>query len=94
MRVVLKILLFPVTLALNLLVAVCRVACQLSDMVLGMMSLVIFITGLGTIVLLGEFKDGMGILGLAFLVSPYGAPLVAMFLVELLGVANEALKEI
>ena len=94
MRVVLKILLFPVTLALGLLVAACRLACQLSGMVLGMLALVIFVTGLGTIVLLGEFKDGLGIVGLALLVSPFGVPLIATFLVELLGVANEALKEI
>ena len=94
MRVVLKILLFPVTLVLSLVVAACRLACQLSGMVLGMLALVIFITGLGTMVLLGDVKEGLGILGLAFLVSPFGVPLIATFLVELLGVVNEALKEI
>ena len=94
MRVVLKILLFPVTLALSLVVAACRIACQLSGMVLGMLALVIFVTGLGTMVLLGDFGEGLGILGLAYLVSPFGVPLIATFLVELLGVANEALKEI
>ena len=94
MRVILNILIFPVTLVLGLLVAVCRLVCQLSGMVLGMLALVVFITGLGTMVLLGDFKDGISIVGLAFLISPFGAPLIATLLVELLGVANETLKEI
>ena len=94
MRVVLKILLFPVMLALGLLVTVCRLACQVSGMLLGILALVIFVIGLGTMVLLGEFKDGMGIVGIAFLISPLGVPLIATFLVELLGVATDALRAI
>lgn len=94
MRVILKIFLFPVTLALSLVVALCRLACQLSGMVLGMLALVIFATGLGTMLLLQEVREGLGIMGLAFLVSPFGVPLIATFLVELLGVFNDSLKEI
>ena len=94
MRVVLKILLFPVTLALSLVVALCRLACQLSGMVLGLLALVIFATGLGTMLLLQEVREGLGIMGLAFLVSPFGVPLIATFLVELLGIFNDSLKEI
>ena len=94
MRIILKILLFPVTLSLSLLVTICRLACQLSGMVLGMLAFAMFVISLGVMVILQDFHEGAKMMGLTLLVSPFGIPLIATFLVELLGIFNETLKEI
>ena len=94
MRILLKILLFPVILLLSILVAVCRFLCVFSSMILGILAFVIFAVALGTMVLLGEFWEGVKIVVLAWLISPYGIPLFASFLVELVDGLNSKLKAI
>lgn len=94
MRILLKILLFPVILLLSILVAVCRFLCAFSSMILGILAFVIFAVALGTMVLLGEFWEGVKIVVLAWLISPYGIPLFASFLVELVDGLNSRLKAI
>lgn len=95
MRILLKILLFPVTLALTIIVALCRLLCIVSGTVLGIVAFVILLIGIGTVLLLGEpFMTGLKIAGLAWLISPFGLPLIATFLVELLGGFNDMLKAI
>ena len=44
--------------------------------------------------LLQDFPEGLRLMGLAWLISPFGLPLIAAFLVELLGVFNDSLKAI
>ncbi len=94
MKVILRILLFPVRLVLSLIVTIGRLVCQLSGTVLGVLAFVIFAIALGVMIILQDFHEGVRIIGLAFLVSPLGIPLIATFMVELLGVFNERLKEI
>ncbi len=95
MRILAKILLFPVTLALSIIVAVLRLLCLISGTVLGVLALVILLIAVGTVVLLGEpILTGLGIAGLAWLISPFGLPLVATFLVEAIGGFNTMLKGI
>ena len=94
MRFIIKLFLFPITLALTILVAACRLLCQLSTMLLGVLAFVVFAIALGTMVLLQDFPEGLRILGLAWLISPLGLPLIAAFLVELLGLFNDSLKAI
>jgi hypothetical protein len=94
MRILLKIFLFPVILLLSILVAVCRFLCAFSSMILGILAFVIFAVALGTMVLLGEFWEGVKIVVLAWLISPYGIPLFASFLVELVDGLNSRLKAI
>lgn len=94
MRFVLKLCLFPITLALSILVLAGRMLCQLSTMVLSLLAFVVFVIGLGTIVLLQNPSEGVRILGLALLLSPLGLPLIAVFLVELLGVFNDSLRTV
>ena len=94
MRFLIKLFLFPITLALTILVAACRLLCQLSTMVLGIVAFVCFAITLGTMVLLQDFPEGLRLMGLAWLISPFGLPLIAAFLVELLGVFNDSLKAI
>ena len=79
MRIIIKILLFPIVLALTLLVAFCRFFCLFSGMVLGIVAFLLFL--LGIVVLFAGRVDGfIGFLVLAWLVSPYGLPLAAIWL--------------
>ena len=95
MRIILKILLFPVTLVLSIIVAICRLLCIISGTVLGIVSFAILLVAIGTVVLLGEpLMTDLGIAGLAWLISPIGLPLIATFLVELVGGLNDTLKAI
>ena len=94
MRFIIKLFLFPITFALTILVVACRLLCQLSTMLLGVLAFVVFAIALGTMVLLQDFPEGLRIMGLAWLISPFGLPLIAAFLVELLGIFNDSLKAI
>jgi hypothetical protein len=94
MRVLLKILLFPLILLLTIFVAACRFLCTFSTMILFILAFVIFAIALGTMILLGEFWEGVKIVVLAWLISPYGIPLFASWLVEKLDDLNGWLKAI
>ena len=93
MRIIIKILLFPIVLALTLLVAFCRFFCLFSGMVLGIVAFLLFL--LGIVVLFAGRVDGfIGFLVLAWLVSPYGLPLAASWLTERVADFNQMLKSI
>ena len=93
MRIIIKILLFPIVLALTLLVAFCRFFCLFSGMVLGIVAFLLFL--LGIVVLFAGRGDGfIGFLVLAWLVSPYGLPLAASWLTERVADFNHMLKSI
>lgn len=94
MRMLLKILLFPIILLLTIFVAACRFLYAFSSMILSILAFVIFAVALCTMVLLGEFWEGVKIGTLAWLISPYGIPLFASFLVELVDGLNSRLKTI
>ena len=93
MRIIIKILLFPIVLALTLLVAFCRFFCLFSGMVLGIVAFLLFL--LGIVVLFAGRVDGFIVfLVLAWLVSPYGLPLAASWLTERVADFNHMLKSI
>lgn len=93
MRILVKILLFPIVLVLTLLVAFCRFFCLFSGMVLGIVAFLLFL--LGIVVLFAGRVDGfIGFLVLAWLVSPYGLPLAASWLTERVADFNHMLKSI
>lgn len=94
MRLILKILLFPIIVLLTIFVAACRFLCAFSTMILGIIAFVIFAIALGTMILLGELWEGVKIVVPAWLISPYGIPLFASFLVELVDGLNSRLKAI
>ena len=71
-----------------------QIMTRLSTMVLEIVAFVCFAIALGTMVLLQDFPEGLRLMGLAWLISPFGLPLIAAFLVELLGVFNDSLKAI
>ena len=93
MRIFLKILLFPVVLVLTVLVAFCRFFCLFSGMILGIVAVLLFLIGL--LVLVAGRVDGfIGFMVLAWLVSPYGLPLVASWLTDRVADFNQMLKSI
>ena len=88
MRILLKILLFPVVL-----VAFCRFFCLFSGLILGILAGLLFLIGL--LVLFAGRVDGfIGFMVLAWLVSPYGLPLAASWLTERVADFNRMLKSI
>lgn len=94
MRILLKILLFPVTLIVSIILLVCQFVCIFSSMLLSILAFVLFTLGLASMVFLGDVKQGLNALFIAFLLSPYGLPMVAAWLIGTIGGINERLKSI
>lgn len=94
MRLVLKILLFPVVLVLTILVAVCRFLCTFSTILLSIIAFVIFAFALGSMILLQDVPSGLKIMVLAWCISPYGIPLFASWLVEMMDSLNGKIKAV
>lgn len=93
MRILIKILLFPIVLALTLQVAFCRFFCLFSGMVLGIVAFLLFLQG-NEVLFAGRVDGYIGFLVLAWLVSPYGLPLAASWLTERVADFNHMLKSI
>lgn len=94
MRILLKILLFPITLILTVILLFCEFICLFGTAVLSVLAFIIFVIALGTMIFLGEVQDGIKAMILAYLVSPYGIPMFAGWLIGILQTANERLKAI
>ena len=94
MRIILKILLFPVTLSLTIILLICEFICMFGTMLLSILSLLLFTLALATMILLREKQDGLRAMVLAYLVSPYGIPMLAAWIIGSVGQINERLKSI
>ena len=101
MRTLLKILLFPVSLVLTLVV---HVACFLVDSISGLLNIISFLLFLGGMVMVGfaihdggkydSWQTAIIILIVSFVVSPYGLPKIAAWLVLKLDDLNDFIKTI
>jgi hypothetical protein len=94
MRILLKILLFPITLILTVILLICEFICMFGTMLLSILALLVFALALGTMIFLGEVQDGFKIMVLAYLIGPYGIPLFTSWLIGEIGQINERLKAI
>lgn len=92
MRVLIKILLFPITLILTVLILFFDFVCLFSTAVLSILSFVVFMIALGTIFILRETSEGIRIIVLAYLISPYGIPMFAAWLIAKIEGLNNMLK--
>ena len=73
----------------------CRLLCLISNTVLTLLALAILAIAIGTVTIVGEpLAEGLRIAGLAWLISPFGLPILATLLIELFGGLNELLKQI
>ena len=81
MRGLLKIILLPLRLALGVIIGICRFFCICSAAVLSVLSGVLFLLSL---IALFVGHTQVGILGLigAFLISPFGLPKIASWLID------------
>ena len=91
MKLVLKILVLPVSLVLSVLTAVCAFVFTRAAILLGLASAIL--STLAVMVFLADSAKNAGIvLGIAFLISPYGLPRLGAFLLGGLMLANESIK--
>ena len=94
MRILLKILLLPITLVLSVIVLVCQFLCVFSSALLSVLAFLLFVLALAIMVLIGEVGEGLKALLAAYLISPYGIPMLATWLIGAVGNINERLKAI
>lgn len=79
MRMLLKILTAPIILVLTLFVWLCAGLVYISGLMLGLVSMVLGLLGVAVLIIY-SLQNGIILLVLAFLVSPYGLPLAAIWL--------------
>ncbi len=94
MRILLKVILFPITLVLSITVATSRFLCHFSSVLLSILSVVIFLIAVLALLIL---KDPLAALNagiIAFVISPYGIPKLADWLIDKLENFNCLLKSI
>ena len=91
MRLIFKLLAFPFVLVTGLLYLVCKFLVIASGAVLGILGIV-FLASLVLFFTAGVWA-GLAWLVIAFLISPYGLPMAAAWLVGMIGGANHALKD-
>ena len=94
MRILLKILFFPITIILTVLILFFDFVFLFSTAVLSILSFVVFMIALGTIFILRETSEGIKIIVLAYLISPYGIPMFAAWLIAKIEGLNDMLKSI
>ena len=92
MRLIFKLLAFHLVLVTGLLYLVCKFLVIASGAVLGILSGIVFLASLVLFFTAGVWA-GLAWLVIAFLISPYGLPMAAAWLVGMIGGANHALKD-
>lgn len=92
MRILLKILAAPIMLLLTIIVAFCTFIISVTGIVFWILSVLVFV---GAVLLFfsQQIAGGIAFLVIAFLVSPYGLPALAAWLVGMLGSAKDSLRE-
>ncbi len=89
----LRILCFPVLLTLNILFLVCSGVLCLSEWIFSLAGTVLLLLGGYALIIDGNLQ-GLAVMLIGWLVSPYGLPMLALKLVCLLGAAGEWVLEI
>ncbi|MBO5145062.1 MAG: hypothetical protein J6C19_05950 [Lachnospiraceae bacterium] len=91
MRILLKLIAAPFVLALTLMVAVLNFSISLASWMLGILSLIAAVCGVFDL-FRGDTAQGLYCLVVAFVVSPFGLPAVAEWLIDRLDDLNYSLK--
>ena len=92
MRLIVKLFALSFVLVTGILYLVCKFLVVISGAVLGILSGIVFLAALVLFFIAG-FWPGFSWLVIAFLISPYGLPMAAAWLVGIIGGANSALKD-
>lgn len=92
MRLIFKIFALPFLLVLSLLAAVLMFLFDVAGWFLSLSSGILAVIAVGLFVLQHQPVGGVAFLALAFLLSPYGLPTIAEFLIGLLDELNYSLR--
>jgi len=92
MRLILKILAIPLIVVLALFVWICSGLLYCSAFILGLAGTVLGVLGV-VVLITGAVTNGIIVLVMAFLVSPFGIPMAAVRLLGMLQGANYALRD-
>ena len=92
MRLIFKIFALPFLLVLSLLAAVLMFLFDVAGWFLSLASGILAVIAVGLFVLQHQPVGGVAFLVLAFLLSPYGLPTIAEFLIGLLDELNYSLR--
>lgn len=79
LKLLTKILVAPVILLLTLAIWICVGIVYISGLVLGLISMVIALLGVAVLITYSP-QNGIILLAIAFLISPYGLPMAAIWL--------------
>jgi hypothetical protein len=79
MKLILKILVAPIILALTVFIWVCALVLRMSAWVLGIISTILGALGLAVLILVNT-TNGIIVLLMAFLISPVGLPMAAAWI--------------
>ena len=79
LKLPLKIIMSPVILSLTLFVWICVGIVYVSGLVLGLISMVVALLGVAVLITY-SLQNGIILLVIAFLISPYGLPMAAIWL--------------
>ena len=88
-----KIILFPIILLLSILISFLKFIIKVSGMILCIISFLVFIGAVACFIQ-NDMVTGMVALLLAFLISPYGLPKIALWITAYLEVGKDTLREI
>lgn len=87
-----KIVLFTVSVESTLLLLPCKFVCLFGTMLLSKISFPIFTVALLTMLFFGETGEGFKMMFLAFMISPYGIPMVASWLIGVVDGIRERIR--
>ncbi len=92
MRLVLKIFVLPFILITGIVYWMCKILLIMSGAVLGILSGIVFFAAIG-IMFSSGWLPGLICISIAFLISPYGLPMIAAWMTGKLGGINYALRD-
>lgn len=92
MKIVLKLLATPVVMILTIFIGLCVVLLHISALILGLAGTVVALLGLAVLITY-SVKNGIILLVIAFLLSPFGLPMLAVRVLGLLQDVNYALRD-
>ncbi|EJP19917.1 hypothetical protein HMPREF1142_1672 [Peptostreptococcaceae bacterium AS15] len=93
MRWILKIIVFPIILILSILISFLNFILAFSVSILAILSFLIALLSLSALVN-KDTTTFIQVIIIAFLISPYGLPKIAMWIVAYIELARDMLKEI
>lgn len=92
MKLLLKILAAPVIVVLTVFVWVCVLILHISALILGLAGTVVALLGLAVLITY-SVKNGIILLVIAFLLSPFGLPMLAVRVLGVVQDVNYALRD-